>query len=258
VSEAGTERDSDGQRLGSLPRLTLPLRALFTGYLLVAGVGLAMSGAQIFLTHGMADGRPGVSVDDIVYSYYGNRGSSRLEAKLDGTMKDKADTHDRAAIVHWVRDGASREAWDRELGGVFAENCVKCHGTIPGLPNFRSFEGVKPYAAFDGGTTVQDLTRLSHIHLFGIAFIFFFVCGIFSLAVDVPKVLQAAAIATPFAFLLVDISSWWLTKWFPSAAWLTIVGGTVNNLAAAFMILTSLWQMWVMPWRRRRAGGGAG
>jgi hypothetical protein len=50
-----------------------------------------MAGAQIILTHGMADGKLGVSVDDIVYSYYGNRSGSKLEAKLNGSMKDKAN-----------------------------------------------------------------------------------------------------------------------------------------------------------------------
>ena len=39
------------------------------------GVGILMSLAQILLTHGMADGEIGVSVDDVVYSYHGNRNS---------------------------------------------------------------------------------------------------------------------------------------------------------------------------------------
>jgi len=29
--------------------------------------------AQILFTHGMADGKVGLSIEDIVYSYYGNR-----------------------------------------------------------------------------------------------------------------------------------------------------------------------------------------
>jgi len=41
--------------------------------------------------------------------------------------------------------------------------------------------------------------------------------------------------------------SWWLTKWYPSAAYLEILGGTSYNLAAAFMILKSLYEMWVLP-----------
>lgn len=228
----------------TLRTLDLPWKALCTGYLVVAALGLMMSGAQIFLTHGMADGELGLSVDDVVYSYYGDRGNSRLEAKLDGTMKDKANTHDRAAIVRWVRAGSSREAWDAQIAGIVVTNCVKCHGTIPGLPDFRSYEGVRPYAAIDEGASVSDLARVSHIHLFGIAFIYVFVCGIFALSEALPKWLRAALVATPFAFLVLDVLSWWLTKWWPGFAWLTIVGGTVNNLAAALMITRSLWELW--------------
>lgn len=231
----------------NLPSLGLSLRVLFTGYLLVVSVGLLVALAQILATHGMADGRLGLSVDDIVYSYYGNRGNSRLEAKLEGTMKDKADTHDRATIVRWVRNGSSEAEWTTEINGVFVANCVKCHGAIPGLPDFRTLEGVRPYVTIDEGASLQDLTRFSHIHIFGIAFIYFFLCGIFSLAVGLPRLVKATAIAVPFAFLLLDALSWWATKWYPSFAWLTILGGIGQNLAAAFMILTSGWQMWRLP-----------
>lgn len=233
----------------NLPSLGVSLKSLFTSYLLVVSVGLLMAGAQILLTHGMADGEFGLSVDDIVYSYYGNRGSSRLEIKLNGTMKDKADEHDRAAIVKWVRTGSAEAEYEQSIKAIFASNCVKCHGVIPGLANFTTYESIKPYARFDEGKTVDGLTRVSHIHLFGIAFIFFFVSGIFSLAIRVPKILKITLIATPFLFLVVDISSWWLTKWYPSCAYLTIIGGFSYNLAAACMILISLYQMWVMPLR---------
>ena len=85
--------------------------------------------------------------------------------------------------------------------------------------------------------------------LFGISFIFFFICLIFSLSVRVPKTLKAVAIGTPFVFLIVDIFSWWATKWVPAFAYLEIAAGIANNVAAAFMILTSLHQMWILPRR---------
>ena len=244
-----SEHPPRGHASLNLPGLGLSLRVLFTGYLLVVSLGLITSGLQILLTHGMADGKLGLSVDDIVYSYYGNRGGSRLEVKLDGTMKDKADVADRAAIVKWVENGASEEEWNSSVHAVFEKNCVRCHGVIPGLADFRTYEGVKSKAQVDEGTSVQDLTRVSHIHLFGIAFIFFFVCLIFSLSVGLPRALKATAIGFPFVFLCVDISAWWLTHWWPSFAWATILGGIGYNLAAAFMILTALYQMWILPRR---------
>lgn len=235
----------------NLPSLSLALRVLFSGYLIVASVGLISAGLQILLTHGMADGRFGLSVDDIVYSYYGNRESSKLELKLNSTMKDKASTQERAEIIKWVRLGSPEDQWQSTIQPIVAKNCTHCHGAIPGLPNFTTYDGIKPEAQIDEGASVGDLTRVSHIHLFGIAFIFFFICIIFSLAIRIPPTLKAIAIGTPFLFLIVDIFSWWATKWVPSFAYATIIGGMCYNLAAAFMILTSLYQMWIMP---RRGG----
>lgn len=51
----------------------------------------------------MADGKFGLSVDDVVYRYPGNRENIKLAAKLPGSMKDKADHHERSEIVKWVR-----------------------------------------------------------------------------------------------------------------------------------------------------------
>ena len=231
----------------NLPSLSLSLKVLFTGYLTVASIGLMVAGLQILLTHGMADGKFGLSVDDIVYSYYGNRENSKLEIKLDGSMKDKADVQERAEIVKWVRAGSPEDQWNTEISPIVQKNCVSCHGGIGGLPNFTTYQGIKPEAKIDEGASIGSLTRVSHIHLFGISFIFFFICLIFSLAIGVPPLLKSVAIGTPFLFLAVDILSWWLTKWFPSCAYLTIVGGFSYNLAALFMILTSLYQMWILP-----------
>ncbi|MCF6209597.1 MAG: hypothetical protein L3J88_00880 [Gammaproteobacteria bacterium] len=93
----------------NLSSLGLSIRVLFTGYLLAAGFGLATAGGQILLTHGMADGKFGLSIDDIVYSYYGNRNNS----KLDGSMQDKAPPEVRLEMVKWACNGASEAEWDQ-------------------------------------------------------------------------------------------------------------------------------------------------
>jgi hypothetical protein len=220
---------------------------LFSSYLMVVSVGLLMAGLQVLLTHGMADGKFGLSVDDVVYSYYGNRESSKLEIKLNGSMKDKANTQERATIIKWVRDGSPETEWISTIQPIVSANCISCHGGIGGLPNFTTYDGIKPEAKIDEGSSIQDLARLSHIHLFGIAFIFFFICLIFSLSIGMNQTVKGIVIAIPFLFLIVDISAWWLTKWYPNYAYMTIIGGICYNVAAAFMILTSLYQMWILP-----------
>lgn len=238
----------------NLPNLPLPLKTLFVGYLLAIGVGLCMAGLQILLTHGMADGKFGLSLDDIVYSYYGDKEHSKLASKLNGSMMDKAPLVVRQDIIKWAAEGAPKEQWESHYKAVFAQHCIMCHGQIPGIPNFTNYDEVKSVAAVNEGATVSGLTRVSHIHLFGISFIFFFIGFIFSFAVGVPKKIKIIAIAFPFAFLLVDIFSWWLTKLSPNFALLTIVGGIGYSLASTYMWVVSMYQMLVLSGRGKVYG----
>jgi len=238
-----------------LADLSLPLKSLFTGYLLAIGLGLLMAGAQIMLTHGMADGKFGLSVDDIVYSYHGNHdgeNASKLEAKLNGSMKENAPPEVRLAMVKWVRAGAPESEWETTIKPLVAEHCDACHANMPGLSNIGEKDVMLKMAAVDHGVSITSLTRVSHIHLFGIAFIFFFVGWIFSFATGFSTGFKSLLIATPFAFLIVDIVSWWLTKLEPNFAWLVIIGGFGYSLASTVMIFSSLYQMWVTPLRAKK------
>lgn len=233
----------------TLPNLSLTLKSLFTGYILVVGLGLLMAGFQILQTHGMADGKFGVSVDDIVYSYYGNRNGSKLEAKLNGSMKDKASPEERLTIIKWARNGADKNQYEQNIKPIIEQRCAICHGAAPSLVSFNSYSEIMHVAEVDQGVSVSSLTRVSHIHLFGISFIFFFIGFIFSMAIGFNKITKAIIIFFPFLFLIVDISAWWLTKFDPAFAWLVIIGGIGYSIASTIMILTSLYQMWICPLR---------
>lgn len=230
----------------NLPNLPAPVKVLFAGYLLATGLGLCLAGLQIMLTHGMADGKPGLSIDDIVYSYYGDRTGSKLEGKLIGSMSGMGTPEARLDIIKWVRNGAPETEWEPRFKEIFQQNCVPCHSVMPGIPNFTKFEEVKKAAQVNEGASIQYLTRVSHIHMFGISFIFFFMGFIFSFAVGMPRWLKLLVIATPFAFLIVDIISWWLTKWNPAFAWFTMIGGFGYSVASTCMWFTSMYQMLIL------------
>ncbi len=239
----------------TLARLPTTYKVLYTGFLLVIGAGLLMAGVQILLTHGMADGKPGLSINDIVYSYYGNRSGSKLESMLNGQMKPMAPDDVRFQMIQWARDGSPASQWSSRMEPLFQQYCVSCHNAGSSLPDFNKFENVEKVAKVDEGASIASLTRDSHIHLFGIAFIFLFVGWIFGLA-QYPQRWKLILIATPFVFLILDILSWWLTKYFPIFAWLTMLGGIGYSLASTVMIFTSLAQMW-LP-RERWLGFWAG
>ena len=230
-----------------LKELTPPIKVLFTGYLCTVGIGYMFALIQILFTHGMADGKFGLSVDDIVYSYYGNRSGTVLEQKLNGSMKDNAPEQERFKLMEWVRSGADDNEYKEDgIEKIIQTRCVMCHNKeAADLPDFTSLKGLSAYTAQDTGATFASLTRVSHVHMFGISFIFMFVGLIFSFSETTTNQYKCIAIGMPYVFLVADILSWWLTKIHPMFAWLVILAGTGMAVSFIFMWAISLLEMWL-------------
>jgi len=234
-------------KLPHLKDFDSPVKVLFTGYLTAVAFGYFFALVQILFTHGMADGEFGLSVDDIVYSYYGNRSGTVLETKLNGSMKDNATDPERFVIMQWDRDGAKHSEYiSLGVKKIIDNKCVMCHNEgASGIPDFTDFEALKELTKQDEGATFASLTRVSHIHLFGISFIFMFVGLIFTFAETSTNKYKCIAIGMPYIFLVVDILSWWLTKLHPIFAWLVIFAGGGMAIAFAFMWTVSILEMWL-------------
>jgi len=237
------------QKYISLKDHDTPIKVLFTGYLCSVAVGYFFALVQILFTHGMADGQFGLSIDDIVYSYYGNRSGTVLEKKLNGSMKQNASEKERFEIMQWVRDGADIKTYESTgVKKIIDERCVMCHNKEAGtIPDFSDVEILKTVTTEDEGATFASLTRVSHIHLFGISFIFMFIGIIFSFAQSPTVQYKCIAIGMPYAFLLVDILSWWLTKIHPMFAILVILAGMGMGVSFMFMWVISILEMWFYP-----------
>lgn len=231
---------------GALKDFNLPVKVLFTGYLTAVGLGYFFALVQVLFTHGMADGKFGLSVEDMVYSYYGNRSGSVLETKLNGSMKDKATEEQRFKIIQWVREGAEASTFKSTgVEKIIQERCELCHNEASSLPDFADFEQLKSVSEQDTGATFGSLTRVSHIHLFGISFIFMFVGIIFNFSQTTSVVAKCIVIGMPYIFLVSDILSWWMTKLHPLFAWIAIVAGMGMAISFIFMWATAMLEMWV-------------
>lgn len=232
----------------NLKELDTPVKVLFTGYLSTVAIGYIFALIQILFTHGMADGKVGLSIDDIVYSYYGNRSGTLLENKLNGSMKGKATEEESFVIMQWARDGGNQNDYiNHGVQKIIEAKCEMCHNeNATGIPDFSEFSELHETTLEDEGATFSSLTRVSHIHLFGISFIFMFVGLIFSFASTVPSKYKSIAIGMPYAFLAVDILSWWLTKINPMFAVLVMLAGTGMGFSFAFMWIMSVKEMWLM------------
>ena len=223
------------------------LRVLFTGALLVLGVAYMFAMIQTYVSHAARDGSPGLSVQDLIIAYSGSKEDSRLEAALKGPMIDMVDPEDAARITVWIHDGASEAGYQDVVQPIIEGNCIACHdGSNPHIPNLAKFDVLQELTAVDTGVSVYTLVRVSHIHLFGITFIFFIMGFIFSHALIKPIWVKCVVIGVPFLAIILDIMSWYLTKINPGFAWVVYLGGIAMALSFAFMWITSMYQMWFM------------
>lgn len=233
----------------NLCNLSLPIKLLFSGYLLVVAIGYGLTLVQILFAHGMTDGKFGLSLKDIAYSYYGNRPASILESKLNGSMKDKAPAEVRMKIIQWAHGGSEKHAYDAEIKPLFEKYCLGCHDAYGGLANFTAFDDIKLCMRSDENTTFSSPAQVSLTHVFGGALVFMFIGLIFALATGVPCEFKCFLILMPYGFFLLDLASWWLTKFDARFVLLVLFGG--SGLALAFMSMwaVSMYEMWVLPRR---------
>ena len=226
-------------------------RALYTMALLVLGTGYLFAMIQTFHVHAGRDGKPGLSQTDIRVAYSGSQSDTRLEAALKGSMSGMIRSEDAAVIVEWVRSGAKNEKFQEKVVPLFQAHCFSCHGedsqmriANPHIPNLGTYEHVMKMVQLDTGADVFTLVRVSHIHLFGMTFIFFIMGSIFLHVQMKPLWLKSLIIIFPFAAILVDIMSWYLTKVFRPFSWVVYISGILMAVSFAVQWFTSMYQLW--------------
>ncbi len=226
--------------------LPISLRVLFTGALLVLGMGYMFAMLYVFAAHSGADGKPGLSVDDIKITYSGGSGTTKLESALQGPMSSMLPQRDLATLLDWIRGGADKKTYTSSIETIVADNCLACHdGSNPHLSNLDGFENIRSVVAVDTGADLFTLVRVSHIHLFGLTFIFFILGFIFSHSYFRPVWLKSVIIAMPFFGVMADVLGWYVTKVFTPFAWVVLIAGVINGLSFAVMWVISMYQMWI-------------
>ena len=226
--------------------LPYSMRVLYTATLLILGTAYLFAGIYLFHSYSGKDGNPNtLSYDDIVVAYSGSGKGSRLEAALRGSMSAMLPRDELASLVSWVQEGGERARYEREIKTVFDRRCMTCHdGSNPHLPNLNGYDNVQKVTERDTGTALFTLVRVSHIHFFGLTFVFFILGTIFSHAYVRPVWFKCTVVATPFVALTLDIGSWYFTKLYHPFAWVVMIGGALMGLAFTFMWIVSMYQMW--------------
>ena len=226
--------------------LPLSTRMVYTMTLLVLGTGYLFAMLQVFFSHAGLDGNPkSISAEDIRIAYHGSDADTKLVSALKGPMADMLPVEERAVIFKWVSSGATADAFESDVKPIMEERCVACHdGSNPHQPKLTSYDEAMKMVVKDTGATISTLVRVSHIHLFGITFIFFIVSSIFTHAYMRPLWMKCVIIVLPFLTILTDIFSWYLTKWIPGFAWFIIGSGALMGISFTVQWVVSMWQMW--------------
>ncbi len=222
-------------------------KLLYTSYLLLTGLAYLMATYYLYTSHQGHDGRPGISIEDIVDTYYGNRSGTRLEAAIRGPMAGYISIEDRHIMVEWLKNNAPQKDFASKIHPILNKTCLQCHSSASGLkiPDLSTYIAIRKVAKVDTGESLHTLVKLSHIHLFGIGLVLFILGSIFKLAV-LPKWIKYSLIVTPFLAVFIDILSWFLTKWDPVYAYTVVVAGAFLGISFGAQIIISLYQLWFL------------
>jgi hypothetical protein len=225
--------------------ISISERILNTVFLLTIGLGYIAALANMYYTHQGLDGKAGLSVEDVVISYHGSSTETRLGTAIKGIMEPNLKFKgDQEVILQWIQRGAEESEYNDKIAPIFNRDCVLCHtpSINPSLPDLTHYATVSE-VAHAGGASIPTLVRVSHIHLFGIAFILFFIGKIFLLC-DLNIYIKRVTVIIPFAAMLLDVVSWFITKSTPSFAYVVVYSGALMGISMSLQILLSIYQMW--------------
>ena len=236
-------------------QLPTSLKTLYTMILIVFGIGYIFALIQIYEVHSGLDGKRGLSVEDIRIAYSGSKADTRLETALKGPMAGMLPESDRARIFEWIRaEKASKKVYEAEIKPLIEARCKVCHnGSNPHIPSLMTYADISKLVVMDTGVSIGTLVRVSHIHLFGITFIFAITGLIFCHAHMSSHALKNIVIALPFIAIILDIASWWLTKVSTPFAYVVVIGGALMALSFAVQWCLSMYQMWIYKPQRPAA-----
>ena len=227
--------------------LPISMRIVYTAALCILGMGYLFGMLYLVHVYSGRDGNPmTLSYEDLVIAYSGSGKGSKLESALRGPMASMLPAEEASALVTWAQQGAERNTYETFIRPTIDKRCMTCHdGSNPHLSNFGGYDNIKKVTEQDTGTDFFTLVRVSHIHLFGMTFIFFIIGTIFSHAYVRPLWFKYVLIGLPFAAEAIDISSWYLVKVYHPFAYVTMGAGGLMGVSFAAMWFISMYQMWL-------------
>ena len=236
-----------------LTRFPLSARCLCTAFFLVAGLGFIFAELEIFDRHHRS-GEWLISMGDIMQDYHGDPKRSLLEQKItDGgsmAIYVASNPAGRDLLLDWVKRGAPAEGYNDAAKILNQQGCAGCHraGGQASFAPFDSYEHVKgTFTQHGGGISFSHLVMSSHVHMLAIPFIFAFT-GLMVVFSSLAERAKAVLVALPFAAIVLDVGSWWATKYVcPYFAFTIVLGGAAYAFLFLIQFLVVMNDLWLEP-----------
>lgn len=258
----------------------LAVRIMLTAFLAIIGCGYLIAIANLYEKHQLADGKEGLTVDDVRAVYAGLTINVTDETVLPSRMLTQIRTSMRqylqddaqfATLEDWLKLGGSEAGLDEKHENgktprrVLIRQCMRCHAESTGTDISReapfgpdeftpAYAQMKPHLASDtktekGRRTLQpqyDMPRLiliSHIHMLSIP-MFTLLVGFLFAGVRGPSLLRNAILPLPMLALISDFGGWWLARATDMGVFLIMAGGAVFGVAFGLQLLWLTVDMW--------------
>ena len=235
----------------TLVQLPLSARFLCTAFFLAVGLGFVFSELTIYHRHH----RPGklmVTLGDIMEDFHGDPKRPLVAQKISegGTMAPfiAADPVGRQTILDWVKVDGPREGYGR-VAAILQKRCAMCHkeGGQASFAPFDKYERVKSIFLQRGGVSLGHLLMSSHVHTMALPCIFA-LTGLAVLFSSFDERLKALIVAAPFAAIVLDISSWWATRFVsPFFAVTIVLGGAAYAFLYLVQFVIVMYELWEQP-----------
>lgn len=269
-------------------------RWVLTVFLLFLGGGWVVAQVNIWAQNELADGRAGLSWRDLMLRYHGDWVSmaageaapSRMLEMIRGAMRQYfSSDDDYEVLLGWLKDGASREAFESGAEPTPHDvlfKCLRCHSgdsrepigaKAPFGPDRFTVEYARvarfalPAAA--GQTRVwrppldwREMVMSMHAHAFGVPMFLLALAALYLWAVPASGAPRARALLAtgPLACFFIDLASWPLAR-LPGAvgtafvALIPIAGAAfgVTYLVQWVAVMAALWRRPLAALRARIA-----
>lgn len=229
-----------------LAQFPVSVRIVMTGFVLMMLSGYLVAELNLYLTYKDADGKPGLSAEDVKRSLYGDRSKTLLASRIDGGTMEKylGSPGDKDKILTWIRGGA-RETDFAAVQPAF-KTCGGCHNSL-GTASFRPLTNFKEVAAVatpDQGESLAKFARIAHTHLQSLALVYL-ALGMLFVFCGLPEKIKAGVAAMPFLALFGDFFSRGLIPHFPIMVYPMMGAGVLLGVSTFTMVGVVLWELWI-------------